>query len=130
MKLLRDLAEAVRGSEQDTEGSLGRAVLLLAVPMVLEMTMESVFAVVDIFFVSHIGPSAVATIGLTESILTLVYALALGLAMGTTAMVARRIGEKEPVQAADTAVQAILVGLVASIPISIVGICSRRRPSC
>jgi putative MATE family efflux protein len=123
MKLLRDLAEAVRGSEQDyTEGSLGRAVLLLAVPMVLEMAMESVFAVVDIFFVSHIGPSAVATIGLTESILTLVYALALGLAMGTTAMVARRIGEKEPVQAADTAVQAVLVGIAASIPISIVGI--------
>lgn len=123
MKLLRDLAEAIRGSEQDyTEGALGRAVLLLAVPMVLEMAMESVFAVVDIFFVSHIGPSAVATIGLTESILTLVYALALGLAMGTTAMVARRIGEKEPVQAADTAVQAILVGIVASIPISIAGI--------
>jgi putative MATE family efflux protein len=123
LKLFRDLVEAIRGSEQDyTEGSLGRAILLLSVPMVLEMTMESVFAIVDIFFVSHIGSSAVATIGLTESILTLVYALALGLSMGTTAMVARRIGEKNREEAADTAVQAILVGLIASIPISLVGI--------
>jgi putative MATE family efflux protein len=128
LKLLRDLAEAVRGSEQDyTEGALGRAILLLAVPMMLEMTMESIFAVVDIFFVSHIGPSAVATIGLTESILTLVYALALGLAMGTTAMVARRIGEKNETEAADTAVQAILVGLAVSVPVSLAGIFFAKR---
>jgi len=123
LKIFRDLVEAIRGSEQDyTEGSLGRAILLLAVPMALEMTMESIFAVVDIFFVAHLGPSAVATVGLTESILTLVYALALGLSMGTTAMVARRIGEKNPAQAAETAVQAILIGVMVSIPVSVVGI--------
>ena len=123
MKVFRSLLEAIRGSEQDyTEGSLGRAIFLLSVPMVLEMAMESVFAVVDIYFVSHLGSSAAATVGLTESMLTLIYALALGLAMGTTAMVARRIGEKNHREAADTAVQAILVGIVASIPVSIAGI--------
>jgi len=123
LKVFRSLLEAIRGSEQDyTEGSLGRAIFLLSVPMVLEMAMESVFAVVDIYFVSHLGSSAAATVGLTESMLTLIYALALGLAMGTTAMVARRIGEKNPREAADTAVQAILVGIVASIPVSIAGI--------
>ena len=84
--------------------------------------MESVFAVVDIFFVSALGASAVATVGLTESILTLVYAVALGFSMGTTAMVARRIGEKNPAEAANTAVQAVLVGLLASLPIAIVGL--------
>jgi putative MATE family efflux protein len=123
LKVFRSLLEAIRGSEQDyTEGSLGRAIFLLSVPMVLEMAMESVFAVVDIYFVSHLGSSAAATVGLTESMLTLIYALALGHAMGTTAMVARRIGEKNPREAADTAVQAILVGIVASIPVSIAGI--------
>ncbi|HEX6790484.1 MAG TPA: MATE family efflux transporter [Candidatus Krumholzibacteria bacterium] len=122
-RILRDLAEAVRGSEQDyTQGAIGRAILLLSVPMVLEMAMESVFAVVDVYFVAHIGPSAVATIGLTESILTLIYAVALGLSIGTTAMVSRRIGEKNPEEAANTAVQAILVGVLMSIPIALVGI--------
>jgi putative MATE family efflux protein len=123
LKFFRSLLEAIRGSEQDyTEGSLGRAILLLSVPMVLEMAMESVFAVVDIYFVSHLGASAAATVGLTESMLTLIYAVALGLAMGTTAMIARRIGEKNRTEAADTAVQAIVVGLVASIPVSIAGL--------
>ncbi len=127
-RTLRDLADAVRGSEQDyTEGSLGRAVLLLSVPMVLEMAMEALFAVVDVYFVSSLGPSAVATVGLTESVLTLVYAVAIGLAMGTTAMVARRIGEKHPAGAADVAVQAIVVAAIASIPVAVVGLCFAKK---
>jgi MATE family, multidrug efflux pump len=90
--------------------------------MVLEMAMESLFAVVDVYFVSSLGPSAVATVGLTESVLTLVYAVAIGLAMGTTAMVARRIGEKNAAGAADVAAQAIAVAAVASIPVALVGL--------
>src|SRR5213075_3453884 len=105
-----------------TQGSISRAILLLAVPMMLEMAMESTFAVVDIYFVSSLGASAVATVGLTESVLTLVYAVAIGLSMGTTALVARRVGEKNSREAADTAVQSILVGLAAAIPFSIAGI--------
>src|SRR5260370_33519495 len=89
--------EALRGSRQDyTEGPIGRAVLLLAVPMVLEMVLESVFAVVDVFWVAHLGADAVATVGITESMLALIYAVAIGLSMGGTATVARRIGEKKP----------------------------------
>src|SRR5437016_8119219 len=121
--LWRDLRDALGGTTMDyTQGSIGRAILLLAVPMMLEMGMESTFAVVDIFFVSSLGASAVATVGLTESILTLVYAVAIGLSMGTTALVARRIGEKNPRGAADAAVQAIIVALAASIPFALAGI--------
>src|SRR5213075_2297893 len=105
-----------------TQGSISRAILLLAVPMMLEMAMESTFAVVDIYFVSSLGASAVATVGLTESVLTLVYAVAIGLSMGTTALVARRIGEKNPAEAADAAVQAIIIALAASIPFAVAGI--------
>ena len=94
--LWESLREAVRGSHQDyTAGSLNRAILLLAIPMVLEMVLESLFAVVDVFWVARLGSNAVATIGLTESMLTLVFAVAMGLGMSTTAMVARRIGEKD-----------------------------------
>lgn len=119
----RDIGEAIRGSQQDfTEGDIGRAILILSIPMVLEMVMESVFAVVDIFFVSKLGPDAVATVGVTESILTLVYAIAMGLSMGAMALVARRIGEKRPKEAAESAVQAIAVGVAVSVPIAAVGI--------
>jgi putative MATE family efflux protein len=121
--LLRDLADALRGTGMDyTKGSIGRSILLLAVPMMLEMAMESLFAVVDVYFVSSLGPSAVATVGLTESMLTLVYAVAIGLSMGTTALVARRVGEKRPAEAADTAVQAVVVALVTSLPFVLAGI--------
>jgi hypothetical protein len=102
--------EALRGSDQDyTRGPLGRAVLLLAVPMVLEMALESVFAVTDIFFVSHLGPDATATVALTESLLVLVYALAMGIGVAATALVARRTGEHDPEGAAQAAGQAVLV---------------------
>ncbi|MGV3774288.1 MAG: MATE family efflux transporter [Verrucomicrobiales bacterium] len=121
--LLRDLWDAFRGTEADyTKGSIGRAILLLSIPMMLEMAMESVFAVVDVYFVASLGASAVATVGLTESLMTLMYAVAIGLSMGTTALVARRTGEKKPKEAAQAGVQAIIVAFAASIPFSIVGI--------
>src|SRR6185369_14462610 len=108
------LKEAVRGSTQDlTEAPIGRAVVLLAVPMVLEMLMESVFAVADIFFVGRLGADAVATVGITESLMTVVYAIAMGLSIGATATVSRRIGEKDPDSAARAAVQSIVVGVLA-----------------
>src|SRR5215467_8692536 len=114
--------EAIRGSQQDfTEGSLRRAIVLLAIPMVLEMMMESLFAVVDTFWVAHLGANAMATVGLTESVLMLVYCGAMGLSMSATAMVARRIGEKDSKGAAVAAVQAILVGVVASVLVAVGG---------
>ncbi len=116
------LREAVRGSQQDfTSGPIGRAILLLAVPMVLEMVMESVFAVVDVFFVSRLGAEAVATVGLTESMMTLVYTVAMGLSIGVTAMVARRIGEKDPDGAARTAAQALALGVVIAVVLGVFG---------
>ena len=116
------LREAVRGSHQDyTQAPIGRAVVLLAVPMVLEMLMESVFMVVDIFFVGRLGAAAVATVGITESLMTVIYAAAIGLSIGAAATVARRTGEKDPQAAATAAVQAIAVGLVVSALIGIVG---------
>src|SRR6267154_934334 len=114
------IREALRGSHQDyTAGDLNRAILLLAIPMVLEMVLESLFAVVDVFWVGRLGADAVATVGLTESLLSLVFAVGLGLSLSTTAMVARRIGEKDPVGAAVAGVQAIAIGLAISVLIGV-----------
>jgi putative MATE family efflux protein len=118
--LWNSLVEAIRGSHQDyTAGSLNRAILLLAVPMVLEMVLESLFAVVDVFWVGRLGANAIATVGLTESMLSLVFAVGMGLSLSTTAMVARRIGEKDREGAAVAGVQAIFLGLVVSVAIGL-----------
>ena len=110
------IKEALRGSHQDfTSVNLNRAILLLAIPMILELVLESLFAVVDVFWVSRLGPDSVATVGLTESLLYLVFAVGLGLSLSTTAMVARRIGEKDPAGAADAGVQAIVIGIGISV---------------
>lgn len=119
----QSVGEALRGSHQDyTTGSLNRSILLLAIPMVLEMVLESLFAVVDVFWVSRLGADAVATVGLTESVLTLVFGVSLGLGLSTTAMVARRIGEKNAEGAAIAAVQAIVLGLIASVVMGLPGL--------
>ena len=117
------LREAFRGSSRDfTKGSIGLAIFLLAVPMILEMLMESIFAIVDIFFVAHLGAEAVAVVGLTESIMALIYAVAIGLSVGATATVARRIGEKDQEGAAKSAAHAIYLGVSVSLVMSAVGI--------
>ena len=122
-KLWLDLREAIAGTEQDfTTGKLGRAIFLLSVPMALEMMMESVFAIVDIFFVSKLGSEAIATVGITESMVTIVYALAVGLSTATSSLVSRRIGEKNQEGASAAAVQAILAGILISVAIAIPGI--------
>src|SRR2546422_2278883 len=119
-KLWSSIHESLRGSHQDfTTGNLNRAILLLAIPMVLEMVLESLFAVVDVFWVGRLGADAVATVGLTESLLSLVFAVGLGLSLSTTAMVARRIGEKDPNGAAVAGVQAIVIGLAVSLAIGL-----------
>ena len=121
-RLRRDLLDSIRGREFDyTSEPLGRAILLLSVPMMLEMSMESVFAVVDVFFVMRLGAAAVATVGLTEAVLTLLYALAIGLSMGTTAMVARRVGEKDYRAAGIATVQAIALGVSLALLVGVSG---------
>jgi putative MATE family efflux protein len=118
--LWSSVREALRGSHQDyTKGNINRAILLLAIPMVLEMVLESLFAVVDVLWVGRLGANAVATVGLTESLLALVFSIGIGLAMSTTAMVARRIGEKDPQDAAVAGAQAIFLGLLISLAIGI-----------
>src|SRR6188508_1886418 len=114
------IREAVRGSEIDyTTAPVGRAVIMLAVPMVVEMAMESIFAVADVYWVAHLGADAVATVGLTESMLTLIYTAAMGLSIGATALVARRTGEHDPEGASRAAGQSILLGVGASAAIAL-----------
>ena len=118
-----DIKEAISGSDRDfTSDKIGKALLILSIPMVLEMIMESIFAVVDIFFVSKLGADAVATVGITESSMTIVYAISMGLSLATTAIVARRIGEKKPEKAGVAAFQAIVAGFLVSILIAIPGV--------
>ncbi len=115
--------DALAGKEHDyTSGSIRKAVLLLAIPMMLEMAMESVFAITDIFFVSGLGADAVATVGLTEAVITLLYAIAVGFSMSVTAMVSRRIGEKDKAGACIVAGQTIWIGLLVSLAVGIFGI--------
>lgn len=117
------LRAAVRGTPIDyTRAPVGLAIVMLAVPMVLEMAMESVFAIVDVFWVAHLGADAVATVGLTESMLTMIYTAAMGLSIGATALVARRIGENDPQAAARAAGQSIVLGIIVSVLIAIAGI--------
>jgi putative MATE family efflux protein len=123
------IRESLAGSHHGsyTEGSIDRAIVLLAIPMVLELVLESVFAVADVFFVARVGPDAVATVGLTEATMTVVYAVAMGLGMGATAIVARRMGEEDPDGAAIAAVQAIAIGLLFAVPLGLLGF-SFARP--
>jgi putative MATE family efflux protein len=120
---IKDIWESVSGTEQDyTKGKLGRAMLLISIPMVLEMIMESIFALADIYFVSKLGAAATATVGITESIMTLIYAMAIGMSAATTAVISRRIGEKKPEKASEAAFQAILLTLIISLAIAIPGV--------
>ncbi len=122
-KFFQYFKEAVSGQDQDyTNGSIRKAVILLSIPMILEMMMESIFAIVDIFYVSRVSVNAVATIGLTESVVTLIYAVAIGLSMAATAIVARRIGEKDRKGASEAAVQVILLGIFVALIISAIGV--------
>ena len=122
-QIWKDIVEAVKGTEQDfTSGKIGRAILLLAVPMVLEMIMESLFALVDIYFVSELGADAIASVGLTESIMAIVYSIGMGLGMAATGLVSRRTGEKNIREASRSGAQTILLGLIISVFILIPGV--------
>src|SRR3954454_8612466 len=120
LNLFQFIKDSIKGSQEDfTKGSMRRAVFMLAVPMILEMCMESVFAVVDIFFVGRLGKDAAATVGLTEAFLMIIYSIAIGLSMAATAMVARRVGEKDREEASNSAMQAILLALVVTLVLSV-----------
>jgi MATE family, multidrug efflux pump len=117
------IGQSLRGAEYDyTQGSIRGAIVLLAIPMILELSLESVFAVVDIFFVAKLGSKATQTVGLTESVITIIYSLAIGLSTAATAMVARRIGEKNPEAAAHAGMQALIMALIATIVVSLAGV--------
>src|SRR5688572_29337414 len=113
------IKQSLDGKEMDyTQGSIPKAVVLLAIPMILELSLESVFAVVDMFFVSKLGENAIATVGLTESVITIIYSVAIGLSTAATAIVARRVGEKNPEAAAHAGAQALLVSLFLTVILS------------
>lgn len=123
-RLYKIIKQSLKGAEFDyTQGSIKKAVVLLAIPMILEMVMESVFALVDLYFVGHLENSshAIQTVGLTESVLSIVYSLAVGMSMAATAVVARRIGEKNPTMAAKAGMQAILVAFLINLVIGVLG---------
>jgi putative MATE family efflux protein len=123
VSFLRLLKQALKGEEENyTSGSIDRAIFLLSIPMILEMLMESLFAIVDAFYVSRLGVDALATVSLTESVLTLIYSLAIGLSMGATAMVARRVGEHDIQAASKAGMQAIYLAVAISVIISFIGI--------
>lgn len=123
LKLWRDIKLSISGNEHDfTRGNIGRAILLLSVPMVLEMVMESIFAIADIFFVSKLGADAVAAVGITESLMSIIYGLGIGLSTGTAALISRRIGEKKPEEAASVAFNSIILAIIVSSAIFFVGL--------
>ena len=114
---------SLNGEQRDyTQGSITKAIFLLAIPMILELSLEGVFAVVDIFFVSKLGQHAIATVGLTESVISLVYSIAIGLSTAATAIVARRIGEKNPDAAAHAGAQSLIVAFIATAFVSVLGV--------
>ncbi len=122
-KIYNFIRLSLNGEQQDyTQGSISRAVFLLAIPMILELSLESVFAVVDIFFVGKLGQNAIATVGLTESVITIVYSIAIGLSTAATAIVARRIGEKNPEAAAHAGAQSMVIAGLITIVISSIGV--------
>jgi Na+-driven multidrug efflux pump len=117
------IRNSLDGEQRDyTQGNLTNAIFLLAIPMILELSLESVFAVVDIFFVSKLGQHAITTVGLTESVISLVYSIAIGLSTAATAVVARRIGEKNPAAASHAAAQSLIIALIATAFVSIGGV--------
>lgn len=122
-KYISLIRHSLRGEEMDyTQGSIPRAVVLLAIPMILELSLESVFAVVDMFFVGKLGENAIATVGLTESVITIIYSIAIGLSTAATAIVARRIGEKNPEAAAQAGAQSLVVSIIATVILSALGV--------
>ena len=124
-KIFTAFKKAIKGTDEDyTKGSIRRAIFMLSIPMILEMVMESLFSVVDIYFVGKIdgnATDAIAVVGITESVITLVYAIAIGLSMAATAMVSRRIGEKNPEAAAVAAAQSVIFATIVSILLGIAG---------
>src|SRR6478735_85703 len=121
-KIISIIKQSLNGEQLDyTQGSIPRAVVLLAIPMILELSLESVFAVVDMFFVGKLGENAIATVGLTEAVITIVYSLAIGLSTAATAIVARRVGEKNLEGAAHAGAQGLIIALLCTVVCSVAG---------